>query len=520
MNSSTSRKLALISVSDKTDIDKIAKELISNNYDILSTGGTAKFLTKNKIPNIPIAKFTNFEEILEGRVKTLHPVIHAGILAKNKSDLLKIKNSNYRLIDMVIVNLYPFEKVTANKNCKFTDAVENIDIGGPTLLRAAAKNHNRVTVLVDPSDYKKVIQQINQNGGTSLQMRLNLAQKVFLRIAQYDSIISNYLSKNNLIKKDFIPEKINIVLEQEAELRYGENPHQKAKLYSIKSPNLSGFDFKQLSGKELSYNNLVDSESALLCVQQFRSPACVIVKHANPCGVSEREDISKAYSQAYKTDPISAFGGIIAFNKKLDHKLLKKILNQQFVEVIIAPSVSKECISLIKLKPNVRLLIIKNFNNKSATLELKSLQSKFLVQEIDSKPVSKKDLKIVTKKKPSPREIEDLLFAFKVARYVKSNAIVFVKNKKTLGVGAGQMSRIDSTNIAISKAKKQNISLKGSVMASEAFFPFRDNIDLAKKIGVSSIIQPGGSIKDEEIISITDKYNLSMVFTNVRVFKH
>jgi len=520
MNSSTSRKLALISVSDKTDIDKIAKELISNNYDILSTGGTAKFLTKNKIPNIPIAKFTNFEEILEGRVKTLHPVIHAGILAKNKSDLLKIKNSNYRLIDMVIVNLYPFEKVTANKNCKFTDAVENIDIGGPTLLRAAAKNHNRVTVLVDPSDYKKVIQQINQNGGTSSQMRLNLAQKVFLRIAQYDSIISNYLSKNNLIKKDFIPEKINIVLEQEAELRYGENPHQKAKLYSIKSPNLSGFDFKQLSGKELSYNNLVDSESALLCVQQFRSPACVIVKHANPCGVSEREDISKAYSQAYKTDPISAFGGIIAFNKKLDHKLLKKILNQQFVEVIIAPSVSKECISLIKLKPNVRLLIIKNFNNKSATLELKSLQSKFLVQEIDSKPVSKKDLKIVTKKKPSPREIEDLLFAFKVARYVKSNAIVFVKNKKTLGVGAGQMSRIDSTNIAISKAKKQNISLKGSVMASEAFFPFRDNIDLAKKIGVSSIIQPGGSIKDEEIISITDKYNLSMVFTNVRVFKH
>ena len=520
MSSSTSRKLALISVSDKTDIDKIAKELINNNYDILSTGGTAKFLTKNKIPNIPIAKFTNFEEILEGRVKTLHPVIHAGILAKNKSDLLKIKDSNYQLIDMVIVNLYPFEKVTANKNCKFTDAVENIDIGGPTLLRAAAKNHNRVTVLVDPSDYKKVIQQINQNGSTNPQMRLNLAQKVFLRIAEYDSIISNYLSKNNLIKKDFIPEKINIVLEQEAELRYGENPHQKAKLYSIKSPNLSGFDFKQLSGKELSYNNLVDSESALLCVQQFRSPACVIVKHANPCGVSEREDISKAYSQAYKTDPISAFGGIIAFNKKLDHKLLKKILNQQFVEVIIAPSVSKECISLIKLKPNVRLLIIKNFNNKSATLELKSLQSKFLVQEIDSKPVSKKDLKIVTKKKPSTREIEDLLFAFKVARYVKSNAIVFVKNKKTLGIGAGQMSRIDSTNIARSKAKKQNISLKGSVMASEAFFPFRDNIDLAKKIGVSSIIQPGGSIKDEEIISITDKYNLSMVFTNVRVFKH
>ena len=520
MSSSTSRKLALISVSDKTDIDKIAKELINNNYDILSTGGTAKFLTKNKIPNIPIAKFTNFEEILEGRVKTLHPVIHAGILAKNKSDLLKIKDSNYQLIDMVIVNLYPFEKVTANKNCKFTDAVENIDIGGPTLLRAAAKNHNRVTVLVDPNDYKKVIQQINQNGSTNPQMRLNLAQKVFSRIAEYDSIISNYLSKNNLIKKDSIPEKINIVLEQEAELRYGENPHQKAKLYSIKSPNLSGFDFKQLSGKELSYNNLVDSESALLCVQQFRSPACVIVKHANPCGVSEREDISKAYSQAYQTDPISAFGGIIAFNKKLDHKLLKKILNQQFVEVIIAPSVSKECISLIKLKPNVRLLIIKNFNNKSAALELKSLQSKFLVQEIDSKSVSKKDLKIVTKKKPSPREIEDLLFAFKVARYVKSNAIVFVKNKKTLGIGAGQMSRIDSTNIARSKAQKQNISLKGSVMASEAFFPFRDNIDLAKKIGVSSIIQPGGSIKDEEIISITDKHNLSMVFTNVRVFKH
>ena len=520
MNLSTSRKLALISVSDKTDIDKIAKELISNNYDILSTGGTAKFLTKNKIPNISIAKFTNFEEILEGRVKTLHPIIHAGILAKDEKALKNIKNTSYSLIDMVIVNLYPFEQVISKKNCKFSDAIENIDIGGPTMLRAAAKNHNRVTVITDPNDYRAVISEIKSKGSTTKSLRYKLALKVFSLISKYDSAITNYLIENSKTKENLMPAELNIVLEKENNLRYGENPHQNAALYNIKTPKSLGFTFKQLAGKELSFNNLVDSESASSCVKQFQKHACVIVKHANPCGVSESTSLLKAYNEAYATDPTSAFGGIIAFNKKLDHKLLTKILSQQFVEVIIAPDVTKECLSVIKTKPNVRLIIIKDFLKNIKNIEMKSLKNKFLIQESDIKIISKKDLKIVTKKKPSSAQIDDLLFAFKVARYVKSNAIVFVKNKKTLGIGAGQMSRIDSTNIAHSKAKKANISLKNCVMASEAFFPFRDNVDLAKKIGVSSIIQPGGSVKDKEIISVSNKHNISMVFSGVRVFKH
>ena len=514
------KKLAIISVSDKKNIDKIASALVKQGYNILSTGGTAKFLTSKNVPNTSISKFTKFDEILEGRVKTLHPIIHAGILAKDEKSLKNIKNTSYSLIDMVIVNLYPFEKVISKKNCKFSDAIENIDIGGPTMLRAAAKNHNRVTVITDPNDYQTVISEIKSKGSTTKSLRYKLALKVFSLISKYDSAITNYLIENSKTKENLMPTELNIVLEKENNLRYGENPHQNAALYNIKSPKFLGFNFKQLAGKELSFNNLVDSESASSCVQQFVKPACVIVKHANPCGVSESTSLLKAYNEAYTTDPTSAFGGIVAFNKKLDHKLLKKILFQQFVEVIIAPDVTKECLSVIKTKPNVRLIVIKDFLKNIKNIEMKSLKNKFLIQESDTKIISKKDLKIVTKKKPSSTQIDDLLFAFKVARYVKSNAIVFVKNKKTLGIGAGQMSRIDSTNIAHSKAKKANISLKNCVMASEAFFPFRDNVDLAKKIGVSSIIQPGGSVKDQEIISVSNKYNISMVFSGIRVFKH
>jgi len=514
------KKLAIISVSDKKNIDKIASALVKQGYNILSTGGTAKFLTSKNVPNTSISKFTKFDEILEGRVKTLHPIIHAGILAKDEKSLKNIKNTSYSLIDMVIVNLYPFEKVISKKNCKFSDAIENIDIGGPTMLRAAAKNHNRVTVITDPNDYQTVISEIKSKGSTTKSLRYKLALKVFSLISKYDSAITNYLIENSKTKENLMPAELNIVLEKENDLRYGENPHQNAALYNIKTPKLFGFNFKQLAGKELSFNNLVDSESASSCVQQFVKPACVIVKHANPCGVSESTSLLKAYSEAYTTDPTSAFGGIIAFNKKLDHKLLKKILSQQFVEVIIAPDVTKECLSVIKTKPNVRLIVIKDFLKNIKNIEMKSLKNKFLIQESDTKIISKKDLKIVTKKKPSSAQIDDLLFAFKVARYVKSNAVVFVKNKKTLGIGAGQMSRIDSTNIAHSKAKKANLSLKNCVMASEAFFPFRDNVDLAKKIGVSSIIQPGGSVKDQEIISVANTHNISMVFSSVRVFKH
>ena len=515
--SKVQNKYALISVSDKSNIENIARSLVDLDYRILSTGGTAKYLTSMNIPNVSVSDFTEFEEILGGRVKTLHPKIHAGILAKSLKDLEDCSDV-YDLIDIVIVNLYPFEKTINNSNCKYEDAIENIDIGGPAMLRAAAKNHNRVTVITDPNDYSKVIDEIRKKNKTTISLRRYLAHKVFKQTSNYDAAIRNYLCQKNE-KTDTIDD-FSLVFEKENNLRYGENPHQKAALYEIKSPKFTGFDYTQVSGKELSYNNIVDSESALSCVKQFKKPACVIVKHANPCGVAEGKDISDAYKSAYKTDPTSAFGGIIAFNKKLDDKLLSKILSRQFVEVIIVPSYEKNCLTVLKSKPNVRLLSIKDFSKTSSRYEIKTLKNKLLIQETDDKELKKSDLNIVSKKQPTSLQLEDLMFAFKVSRYVKSNSIIFVKNKKTLAIGAGQMSRIDSTNIAKNKAKNQKINLKGSVMASEAFFPFRDNVDLAKKIGVSSILQPGGSIKDQEIIDVANTHGISMVFSGIRVFKH
>ena len=513
------KKFAILSVSDKKNIDKFARELIKNNYIILSTGGTAKFLTSKNIENISISDFTKFEEILDGRVKTLHPKIHAGILAKDKLSIKNLKDSTYELIDIVAVNLYPFEQAISKKNCTFENAIENIDIGGPTMLRAAAKNHQRVTVVTDPSDYMKIIDELVNNGKTNSSTRLELAKKVFNKISQYDAMIFDYLDHQTKPSTLF-SEELVIKLSKKNELRYGENPHQKAAIYDIKNSSISGFDYEQLAGKELSYNNLVDTESALSCVKQFKKPSCVIVKHANPCGVAETDKLSKSYDFAYKTDPTSAFGGIIAFNKKVDSKLVRKIISQQFVEVIAAPDFDRECINLMKIKPNIRLLRINNFNIKNKEIEIKSLKNKVLIQESDCIKITEKDLKKVTIKKPTKNQINDLLFAFKVSRYVKSNSIVFAKNGRTLGIGAGQMSRIDSTNIAKTKADNHGISLKGCVMASEAFFPFRDNVDLAKKIGVTSIIQPGGSINDKDIIDVANKHKMSMVLSGIRVFKH
>ena len=357
------KRFAILSVSDKKNIDKFARELIKNNYIILSTGGTAKFLTSKNIENISISDFTKFEEILDGRVKTLHPKIHAGILAKNQSSLKTLKDKTYELIDIVAVNLYPFEQAVSKKNCTFENAIENIDIGGPTMLRAAAKNHQRVTVVTDPNDYMKIIDELENNGKTSSSTRLELAMKVFNKISQYDAMIFDYLNHQTKSPTLFSDELI-IKLSKKNELRYGENPHQKAAIYDLKNSLMSGFDYEQLAGKELSYNNLVDTESALSCVKQFKKPSCVIVKHANPCGVAETDKLSKSYDFAYKTDPTSAFGGIIAFNKKVDPKLVKKIISQQFVEVIAAPAFDKECIDIIKIKPNIRLLLINNFNVK------------------------------------------------------------------------------------------------------------------------------------------------------------
>ena len=514
------KKIALISVSDKTGIDSIASELSKMGYDIISTGGTAKYLISKGIKIIPISEFTKFEEILEGRVKTLHPIIHAGILAKSKKDIEDLRDSKYSLIDVVIVNLYPFEKTISKRGCTFSNAIENIDIGGPTLLRASAKNHDRVTVLTDPSDYSLVLEELAKNGKVRSSTRLKLAAKVFSKVSKYDSLISSYLNSKSIKAEDFMQEEISINAHELDKLRYGENPHQKAKLYKISKPSLAAFDYNQLSGKALSFNNLVDTESAYSCVEQFSRPSCVIVKHANPCGAACADDLKQAYNYAYKTDPTSAFGGIIVFNKKPSSKLIKKIVEKQFVEVIAAPSFDKKILDVIKNKPNIRILEIKLKGKNDLIYETKLLRDKLLIQEKDEKTVTKKSLSVVTKKKPTTKQFDDMLFAFKIARYVKSNSIVFVKNNKTLAIGAGQMSRIDSTNIAFNKSKKEKISLKGSVMASEAFFPFRDNVDLAKKIGVSAIIQPGGSLNDDKIIDVADKHKLAMCFSHTRVFKH
>ena len=513
------KKIALISVSDKTNIEKIAKSLVNLNYLIISTGGTAKYLQKHGVKIITVSDFTNFEEILDGRVKTLHPRIHAGILARKANDLDKL-NDNYKLIDIVIVNLYPFLKTIADPKCTFDNAVENIDIGGPAMLRAAAKNHYRVTTLVDPDDYVTVLEQIQKSGKTTLELRKKLAAKVYNHTSEYDRVITSYLNDDSKNKTVLGDPFTSIDLEKDSTLRYGENPHQDAVLYKISSPNFDNFNFSKLSGKALSYNNLVDTDCAHSCVQQFSKPACVIVKHANPCGVSESSSIELAYQRSFKCDPISSFGGIIAINRRLTTRLLTKILNKQFVEVIVAPSTDKACLDVLKKKPNVRLLVIKNTKKRVKSYEIKSLKNKLLIQTSDNKEITKKDLKVVTKKKPSQTQTEDLIFAFKVVRYVKSNAIVFVKNKTTLGIGAGQMSRIDSTKIAKEKAKNFNINLKGSIMASEAFFPFPDNVDLAHKTGVTSIIQPGGSLRDKVIIEVADKHKISMVFSGTRVFKH
>ncbi len=518
MQTSSEKKIALISVSDKTNIVQVAKKLVDLGYEIISTGGTARFLLSKGISITSVSDFTSFDEILEGRVKTLHPKIHAGILAKSEKDINKLPNE-YKLIDLVIVNLYPFEKTIKKNDCSFSKAMENIDIGGPTMLRAAAKNHQRVTTVIDPDDYDLVTSQLMESGKISPSLRKKLAVKVFDHTANYDSIIKDFLSgysNDDLVDKS----SLNIKLSKGKELRYGENPHQKATLYEISSPKLNGFDFEQVSGKPLSYNNLVDSESALSCVKQFSGPACVIVKHANPCGVCESSSLELAYSHSFKCDPTSAFGGIIAINRSLTSKLLMKIINNQFVEVIIAPDISKDSYKAMKKKPNIRILRADFSKYQEMEYDIKSLKNKILIQTSDIVKLKKSNLKTVTKKEPSASQLEDLIFAFKISRYVKSNSIVFVKNKRTLAIGAGQMSRIDSTSIAIKKAKNNKISLKNSVMASEAFFPFRDNIDLAYKVGVKSIIQPGGSVKDSEIIKIADEHKMSMVFSKIRVFKH
>ena len=512
---------ALISVSDKSGIIDFASSLHQQGIEILSTGGTAKTLQDNHIPVTEVSSHTGFPEIMDGRVKTLHPKIHGGILGRRGIDDEVMKASKITPIDLVVVNLYPFEATIARENCSFDDAIENIDIGGPAMVRASAKNHAFVTIVVDPADYPHIITDMSANNGSvSPARRFDLAVKAFEHTAAYDGMIANYLGRLHADgSKDNFPRTINLQFNRTQAMRYGENPHQNAAFYTEKKPTDSCIaTARQIQGKELSYNNIGDTDAALECVKQFEQPACVIVKHANPCGVSVRDTIFDAYNAAYSTDPESAFGGIIAFNRELDGKTAAAIVDRQFVEVIIAPTVSQSAIDIIAGKKNVRLLECGQWRKTLPRLDFKRVNGGLLVQDADLELYHQ--LNIVTQRQPNEQEMNDLLFSWKIAKFVKSNAIVYGKNAMTIGVGAGQMSRINSARIAGIKAEHAKLEVTGSVMASDAFFPFRDGIDAAHKAGIVAVIQPGGSIRDEEVIRAADEYNMAMIFTGMRHFRH
>ena len=510
-------KRALISVSDKSGIIELAQDLVSLNIEILSTGGTAKLLQKNKIPVIEISDYTGHPEIMSGRVKTLNPKIHGGILARRGIDEQVMSENEINPIDLVVVNLYPFQETISRTDCSIEDAIENIDIGGPAMLRSSAKNHVSVTVVVDSDDYQTVLDEIRASGDTSLTTRKKLALKTFEHTAQYDGAIANYLGQED----DGFSNTLNLQFIKSQTMRYGENPHQKAALYKENNVNESSVSSsKQIQGKELSFNNLADADAALECVRNFNDPSCVIVKHANPCGVATRDTILAAYLDAYKTDPTSAFGGIIAFNRKLDKETVQSIIDQQFTEVIIAPSFSNDAISVLSDKENIRVLACGNLDKQKPSLDYKRISGGLLVQDKDLGELNQEDLKCVTHTQPTDSQMTDMLFAWKVVKCVKSNAIVYANNQMTIGIGAGQMSRIYSAKIAGIKAAEENLKVEGSVMASDAFFPFRDGIEAAAKAGIKAIIHPGGSMRDDDIIAAANEHNIAMVFTGMRHFKH
>ncbi|MGA1863229.1 bifunctional phosphoribosylaminoimidazolecarboxamide formyltransferase/IMP cyclohydrolase [Deferribacter thermophilus] len=510
-------KRALISVSEKSGIVEFARELVNLGIEIISTGGTAKLLKENGIDIVEISDFTGFPEILDGRVKTLHPKVHAGILniRDNENHQLVMKEMGLVHIDLVVVNLYPFEKTVAKEGVRFDEAIENIDIGGPTMVRSAAKNHKYVAIVVDNNDYNKIIDEI-KNGGITYEMRLNLARKAFTHTAVYDALISNYFNK--VCKIDF-PDEISLPMRKAQDLRYGENPHQKAAFY--KSPlikEVSVSTSKQLHGKELSFNNIIDINAALELVKEFDKPAAVIIKHTNPCGVGIADNLLDAYNFALECDPVSAFGGIVAFNKILNKETAEK-LKELFLEVVIAPDFDKEALDILTTKKNLRLIKTGDLNQiKDNEFDVKKVVGGFLLQDRDLENFDKEHgLKVVTKRKPTEEELEALKFAWIVVKHVKSNAIVYANKNQTIGIGAGQMSRVDSSIIAAMKARK---SLNGCVMASDAFFPFRDSVDEAAKNGITAIIQPGGSIRDNEVIEAANEHNIAMIFTGMRHFKH
>ena len=507
-------KTALISLSDKTGLEELIKFLVSENVKMLSTGGTFKAIQEITSEVIEVSDFTGFEEMMNGRVKTLHPKIHAGILARRDQDMEILQQRGYETIDLVVVNLYPFKETIA-QNCSFDEAIEKIDIGGPTMIRSAAKNFKDVAVVSNPSDYSRLIQEWENGDGISYDFRKELSQKVFETMADYNLSISNYLKGES---DNSIP---NYSIEKSSSLRYGENPHQTANLFTfsnLEQKNIANADI--LQGKELSYNNIVDADAAWECVRAFDDPACVIVKHANPCGVAESDDIYGAYDLAFKTDPTSAFGGIIALNRTLDTKTAEEINSRQFVEVILATDYEEGALAEFAKKKNVRVLKVDLKQDNPYPGMIKKVSGGILIQSDDNYVVPREDLKCVTKREPTPEELNDLMFAWRVAKFVKSNAIVYVKNRQTIGIGAGQMSRVISADIANLKAKEEGLEVKGASMASDAFFPFRDGIDKAASSGISSIIQPGGSIRDDEVIAAANENDIAMVFTSTRHFRH
>jgi phosphoribosylaminoimidazolecarboxamide formyltransferase/IMP cyclohydrolase len=521
---------ALVSVSDKRGLVPFVQGLAKLGVEVLSTGGTCRQLRDAGLDVIEVSKKTGFPEIMDGRVKTLHPVIHGGLLGRRGTDEAVMDEHGIEPIDLLVVNLYPFEQTIAREDATIDDAIENIDIGGPAMIRAASKNHDGVAVCVSPDDYESVLAKL-RGDGLAIEDRRRLAAKAYAHTASYDTAITKYLSAS--LGDDVLGERFLYSGGLSEKLRYGENPHQQAAVYVDQQAAPGSLAAaRQLQGKALSYNNIADSDAALECVKQFENPACVIVKHANPCGVAVAGDIAEAYDKAFKTDPTSAFGGIIAFNRPLDADTAKAIIDRQFVEVIIAPKIAADAADVCSAKKNVRVLEVGNWNAGGASalnvepegapagFDFKKVSGGLLVQTSDLGVITPDDLKVVTEKAPTPEQIQDMLFAWTVIKYVKSNAIIFCKDKMTIGVGAGQMSRVYSTKIAAIKAADEGLEVSGSVMASDAFFPFRDGIDAAAETGISAIIQPGGSMRDEEVIGAANEHGLAMVFTGMRHFRH
>jgi len=518
---------ALISVSDKSGVVELARAIAARGIEILSTGGTARLLREAGIPVRDVADYTGFPEMMDGRVKTLHPKIHGGLLGRRGIDDAAMAEHQIAPIDLLVVNLYPFARAVAAPQCSYAEGIENIDIGGPAMLRGAAKNHEFVTVLVDPADYPRVLGELDaQAGATTFELRATLAATAFAHTAQYDTMVAQWLMRQHRMTPATLPPTLPLVFTKVQDLRYGENPHQRAAFYRPVAGPPSGIaGAHAVQGKDLSFNNIADADTAIECVRQFAAPACVIVKHANPCGVATAADPAAAYEAAYRTDPVSAFGGIIAFNRELDVTTARSIVGRQFAEVIAAPAVSEAARAVLAQKPDIRVLELERAAyapeaTEPHAVELRSVAGGLLVQTPDVSHPDAAALKVVTHRTPTAQELQDLDFAWRVCRFVKSNAIVFARDAATVGVGAGQMSRVYSTRLAALKAADANLPVPGAVMASDAFFPFRDGLDAAAQLGIGAVIQPGGSRRDAEVIAAADEHGMAMVFTGMRHFRH